>query len=1395
MSGPVRQSNLFAAEDFLKVYRSFKDVDFTAYDFDTIRSALVEYIQRQYPEDFNDFIESSEFIAIIELLSYLGTSLALRTDLNSRENFLDTAERRESVIRLARMLSYSPKRNIPAKGLFKITGVSTNEPVTDSAGRNLSQTTIFWNDQNNPDSFEQFITVLNAAFVSINQFGRPSKSGTISNIPTDLYQINSSVPRNPVDSLSLTIPSGSIPWNVVNPDFKDGENFFERHPDPMKPFHLIYRNDSLGLDSNNTGFFLFLKQGQMDNRVYELDFPIKNRVLDIEGVTGVNQEDVYYQEINDNGEVLSEWTRVPALVGNNVIFNSLELDIREIFNVISGTDDAIQLKFADGNFGDIPRGLYRLWFRSSLGKFFTLNPDDASNLSLRIPYVAKNGQEYILTVFYELQESISNAVPSETNEQIKLNAPAVFYTQNRMVNAEDYNVYPLERGNEITKVRAINRTHAGHSRFIDINDPTGIIQNVKLFAEDGALYKEYEPERIAIDVDVSTDYEEIINEDLFDFLRNERVINHFYDQYYKQYLDLFPNALDFDSLDYIWSTKPQTNRSATGYFADGLDIDYNQEWELVWNGSSGIWTLQDEEKNVSSGAASIPLTNTTDFTIEPVENITSDDYFIQFKRIQFYSSYEPPVAPVNGLSARLRVRFREPINLNLTENILIKPGAILFFYNPTFPEQKKVVSVKGVRNAGLPSSESLDGTGPVELSSFIPDGWKLEKILPPWRTELQPEEIDDILEQLELQNDFGLFYDITNHPYSSLGVVGEWKVVTSDIIDLGSDLDDDNFNLESALNPSPGQLNAGWLIYLDFVPSVETSNNNRYDFLSRGTRYVFESLNEVRFFYSAEQRALDNRTGQERRDQIVILDENDKPTKVITENWILSGQTWFLEQVDFLNPKQYPNSVGIVLPSNERSAYTITTNFADNDEISNLDIDDRGTLITSGALTGNQYDWVQGSTITIEYNVDQGNLDEHIFWDVYKSYLLEDGYLDQTKIEVRPQDKDEDGIPDNPLSFDDFVEPTDFIFFEQYTDFDGYEYFRPWITGYNTIEGDPNRNMIDFVNEQYNGFDINKTGLFIFGTRSQLQQFISQVENPNNFLLPEDPIFSDDFEGGLSDREQRQRNFAQLLEGKYVYVEQTGFFYKIPLIVPPDPPSIPALEYNFGRFERDFTHFRRNGRTVSLNTFDEEDIPLWFQWKHFSPLENRIDPSVSNIIDMYILTSSYYNQVLVWKEENKPIEDLPEPPTTDDLTVQFGDLNNFKMLSDQIIYQPAKFKIMFGEQAPIEYRATFKVVKLPSTLFSDSEIKSRVVQAIDQYFDVKNWDFGESFYYTELAAYIHQQLSTIIASVVVVPEKSESQFGDLFQVKSEPNELFFSTAKVQNIEIIESLTDVNLRLK
>ena len=168
MSSTDRQNRLLVAEDWKRIYQSYRNADFRSYDFDNLRRTMINYLRENYPEDFNDYIESSEYLALIDLIAFLGQNLAFRMDLNARENYLELAERRESVLRLARLLSYNPKRNQAANGLLKFETVTTTESVVDSNGTNLAEQTITWNDPSNANWAEQFQRVLNSALPENN---------------------------------------------------------------------------------------------------------------------------------------------------------------------------------------------------------------------------------------------------------------------------------------------------------------------------------------------------------------------------------------------------------------------------------------------------------------------------------------------------------------------------------------------------------------------------------------------------------------------------------------------------------------------------------------------------------------------------------------------------------------------------------------------------------------------------------------------------------------------------------------------------------------------------------------------------------------------------------------------------------------------------------------------------------------------------------------------------------------------------------------------------------------------------------------------------------------------------------------------------------------------------
>ena len=1224
MSAIVRQSNLFAAEDFVKVYKSFQDINFTSYDFDTIRESLIEYIRVQYPEDFNDFTADSEFIAIIELLAYLGTSLSFRTDLNARENLLDTAERRESIVRLARMINYQPKRNIAASGLMKITSVATNEQVRDSAGNQISGLQVAWNDPNNPNWYDQFTSILNASLNQTNPFGKPSKTESLGGIPTDLYALNSVLGVNVAYNRTININGEEIPLDIVNPDVET--TFVERHPDQNEPFNLIYRNDSLGVGSANTGFFVYFKQGTLTSTDFRYDFPQPNRVQEIL-TENINNSDVFVQEIDDLGTVLNKWQKVPSVNGTNIIYNSINFNERNIFEVISGLNDAVSVKFSDGNFGNVPSGIFRYWYRTSIGRNIVIRPEDANNLQLALPYYGKDGQRYSLVVTFGLENPVANSAPAETNAQVKIRAPQTYYTQNRMVNNEDYNVFPLTFGNEIEKLRAVNRTHSGHTRYVPLRDPTGFHDGLTVLGEDGALYNEFKNQRSKLEITSATTGEISLQAAfaLQDAIGNRNLENFFYSEYIPSFEAENPGEFDLTATsdDVRWKTAPDTLRNETGFFIKDTDTSI-----IDWPYGPG-----------NSGAYS----NVQDTTgTEPTEE--------QFK--------------------------------------YVTPGATIRFENPSDPEQTFNTSVVSVNIFGQAYNPVITEFGTIQLGSNIKDLWRPVRVSPVFRTTFTEDEFTEIQNEFDNSTSFALRYRVD---------VDRWIIVRS------------GYQTDAAYDYSDTGV-SDWLVYVNYQPS-ESGNNPFYTFTTRGIVTVFESLNEVRFYWDPENVVIDSDTGQAKFDTITVLDIN----------------------------------------KNENNA--------------------------------------------------SGTLDKPVAWDLTGVFTESDGYQDTAKVEVSPVDINEDNTADNPRSFRDIVNENDEVVFERYFDIDGYQRTRPWIASWaSATETDITTGA--FVNEEQffnglNGLGFDDYDLFIFDDIAEIGNYIGDLPLTETQLTTLS-VPAGSFQELLQTYiDESSANTLEMLNGKSFRagiigegIANINEFYKFDVVTDPadDTSRIVVMV-------SDPDHYSRNGRSFTLNSRPNvTQDSFYFKWNHYISNDQVIDPSSTNIIDMIVLTNLYYNDILVWKSKGGSRNEIPAAPTTEDLRVQFGELNNFKSISDEIIFNSGKFKVLFGPQADEELQATFKAVKIPTAKISNNELRTRIIQSVDQYFDINNWDFGEQFYYTELAAFIHTQLSKFLSSVVIVPRQADSEFGNLFEISANPDELFISTATVADVEIVSNFTETNLRI-
>ena len=209
-------------------------------------------------------------------------------------------------------------------------------------------------------------------------------------------------------------------------------------------------------------------------------------------------------------------------------------------------------------------------------------------------------------------------------------------------------------------------------------------------------------------------------------------------------------------------------------------------------------------------------------------------------------------------------------------------------------------------------------------------------------------------------------------------------------------------------------------------------------------------------------------------------------------------------------------------------------------------------------------------------------------------------------------------------------------------------------------------------------------------------------------------------------------------------------------------------------------HDRRPGR-----------YPLNFAWFHHTPRLNLIDPASSNIIDVFIITKGYYTSMLRWLEGK--VDDEPIEPTPLELRSSYSSLLDNKMISDTVVLHAGRFRVIFGSKAIPQLQVKFKVIRPERTTMTDNQVKTRIVSIIRSFFDINSWEFGETFFFTELAASIHAELGPEIDSIVPVPLYSSLIFGDLFQIQATEDELFLPDISTTDIEIVQLYTSDNIK--
>ena len=97
--------------------KKFVSINYTSRDFNTLKSDLVAYARRYYPDTAKDFTEASFGSLLLDSVAYVGDILSFYLDYQFNESLLASTNDYDNALRIAKQLGYKLKGSPSAHGL------------------------------------------------------------------------------------------------------------------------------------------------------------------------------------------------------------------------------------------------------------------------------------------------------------------------------------------------------------------------------------------------------------------------------------------------------------------------------------------------------------------------------------------------------------------------------------------------------------------------------------------------------------------------------------------------------------------------------------------------------------------------------------------------------------------------------------------------------------------------------------------------------------------------------------------------------------------------------------------------------------------------------------------------------------------------------------------------------------------------------------------------------------------------------------------------------------------------------------------------------------------------------------------------------------------------------
>ncbi len=410
-----------------------KKIDYNARNFTDVRTQLIEFIQKYYPETFSDFNDASVGMMLLELNAAVGDMLSFHTDRMFNETQINYAQERSSVLELARTFGL----NIP--------------------GKRPSITIVDWTVSNVPVNGDTFdISYL----PKILKGSQATGAGKVFELVED-------------SDFSSPFTTGGIPNRLIIPNI-DGSGIIQNYSITKREIMLngitktykkvLTRGDytpflEVVLPEDNVLSIenIITKEGtNLVNQPTEEEFNDFN--LNYFEVPALAQSQIYVVDENGvsdrEGVVVGKWKNAPQrfikeFTDNGfckIIFGGGDSDVSELNEFIGcrGQIDRIGNTINNQSLGDIPQPNNTLFvkYRIGGGEDTNIGPNTINTLGTISTVI--NGDSSDTNRIIRDSISVNNPIPAlggkeqPSVEEIKNLVRYNFSSQNRCVTIKDY---------------------------------------------------------------------------------------------------------------------------------------------------------------------------------------------------------------------------------------------------------------------------------------------------------------------------------------------------------------------------------------------------------------------------------------------------------------------------------------------------------------------------------------------------------------------------------------------------------------------------------------------------------------------------------------------------------------------------------------------------------------------------------------------------------------------------------------------------------------------------------------------------------------------------------------------------------------------------------------------